>query len=143
MKQITKCFSVNLTQDQAAVLKETKEKSGKTQGQVLTEAVGSGLQQLSHGISNKKLYLVKVRINIDFMAELGQKLQTGELDTSMILFTYCLKDDPAVGVSLWKADDKDHFDKLFGPHKKYYKELIDIHEVVMPEESMKLLCASQ
>lgn len=139
MDKKTKCFSVNLAMEQVEKLKNLKENSGKSQNKILSESVESGLQKFSFLQSGKKLYLVKVRINTDLLMELGQKLQNNKLDTSMMLFTYCSKDDPEVGVSLWMADDKKHFDKLFSPHKYYYKDVIDIQEVVLPEESMKLL----
>jgi hypothetical protein len=47
------------------------------------------------------LIFVKVRIDLDKIAELGQKLQDGELDLSNILSTYCIKDDPSVGINIW------------------------------------------
>ncbi len=141
MDDKTKCFSVNLTADQAEKLRILKEKTGKSQGQILSESVETGLKNALFFIQAKKFYLVKVRINTDLLAELSQKLQNNDLDRSMYLFTYCLKDDPTVGVSLWTADDRKHFDKIFAPHKAYYKNVIEIDEVVTPEESMQLIIA--
>jgi hypothetical protein len=141
MEQNTKCFSVNLSIKQVAKLKRIREKSGKTQNRILTEAVDFGLRQEAILSGEKVFYLVKARIDTARIMELAQKLQTGELDTSMLVFTYCIKDDPTVGVSLWLANDKKQFDELFKPHRKYYKEIIDVREVIMPEESLKLILA--
>ena len=71
--------------------------------------------------------------------ELAQKLESGELDTKMIIFTYCIKDDPTVGISLWKAKDKREFDTAFETHKKYYKEIIDVFPVVQSAEAKNLI----
>jgi len=54
------------------------------------------------------LFQVKVRVNLSKMMEFGQKLQKGELDRSCIRGeTHCLKNDPAVGYSIWEADNRD------------------------------------
>lgn len=142
MKQLTKCYSVNLTEEQIQTLKHIKQKSKKTQSHILMEAVHSGLQQQNLFIAGKMLFLVKVRINTDLIMELGQKLETGELDTTMIIFTYCIKEDPTVGISMWIVDNKEHFEEMFSHHKKYYKEVIDIQEVILPDESMKIILAN-
>jgi hypothetical protein len=73
------------------------------------------------------------------LAELGQKLQSGELDTSNIKSTHCIKDDPTVGLNIWEAGDKADFDKKFEPHKKYYAEVMEITPVIPVEESQKIL----
>lgn len=137
MKEETKCLSVNLPLSKIVELKAIKEKTGKSQNEILAESILSGIENLKQ--DTKQLFLVKVRIDTSKMMELGQKLQSGELDTKMIKFTYCIKDDPTVGVSLWMAEDKDDFDKLFAPHKEYYKEIIDISPAVRPEEAMALI----
>ena len=142
MDNMKKCFSVNLSEEQVKKLQNVKEKTRKSQNKILTEAVEFGLNNTSFFFQGKILYLVKVRINIKTLAELGQKLQNGELKTNMILFSYCVKDDPTVGISLWIANDRKHFDQLFAPHNKYYEEVIDIKEVVSPEESMQLIMVS-
>jgi hypothetical protein len=53
--------------------------------------------------------------------------------------TYCIKDDPTVGLSIWEADDKADFDKKFEPHKKYYADVLEITPVIPAEESKKIL----
>ena len=86
------------------------------------------------------LFFVKVRVDINTLAEFGQKLQSGELDTSSVKSsTYCIKDDPTVGLSIWEADDKADFDKKFEPHKKYYADVLEITPVIPAEESKKIL----
>lgn len=88
-------------------------------------------------------YLVKVRVNVNTMLEFGKKLQKGELDRSCIRGeTYCLKDDPSVGLSLWEAETKGEFEKNFNQWKPYYSN-VEIKEVISPSEAMKLLVVHQ
>ncbi len=137
MKEETKCLSVNLPLSKIEELKAIKEKTGKSQNEILTESILGGIENLTQ--EQKQLFLVKVRIDTSKMKELGQKLQSGELDTKMIRFTYCIKDDPTVGVSLWMAKDKNDFEQLFEPHREYYKEIIEISSAVRPDEAMALI----
>jgi hypothetical protein len=85
------------------------------------------------------LFFVKVRVDKSKLNELGQKLQSGELDTSPVLSTFCIKDDPAVGLNIWEAADRSDLDRKFKPHKKYYSEVLEITPVIKPEESFQLL----
>lgn len=88
------------------------------------------------------MFLVKVRVDIKTMAEFGKKLQSNELDrTGIKSETYCVKDDPSVGYTVWEAATKDAFEKIFAPWRKYYEE-IEIIEVVLPEEAMRMIISS-
>ena len=85
------------------------------------------------------MYLVKVKVNLKTITEFGQKLQNGELDRSCIKGeTYCIKDDPAVGYSIWEAGTRDEFDEKFNPWRQYYEEA-EVVEIISPNEAMKLL----
>ena len=85
------------------------------------------------------LFQVKVRVNLNKMAEFGQKLQKGELDRRCIRGeTYCLKNDPAVGFSIWEAADKKEFDTYFNPWRNYYQEA-EINEIITALEAQKKL----
>ena len=85
------------------------------------------------------LFQVKVRVDLAKMIEFGQKLQKGELDRSCIRGeTYCLKNDPAVGYSIWEAASKDEFEAKFAPWRNYYED-VEISEVITPQEAMGLL----
>ena len=85
------------------------------------------------------LFQVKVRVNLAKMAEFGQKLQKGELDRSCIRGeTYCLKNAPAVGFSIWEAESKNEFDAKFTSWLDYYDK-VEINEVITPLEAMSLL----
>lgn len=85
------------------------------------------------------LFLVKVRVNLKTMMEFGKKLQKGGLDRSCIKSeTYCIKDDPSVGYSIWEIKSKEEFEKKFNPWKEYYEET-EVIEVISPDEAMKLL----
>lgn len=137
MKEQTKCLSINLPLSKIDELKAIKEQTGKSQNEILTESILTGIENFKQ--DSKQLFLVKVRIDTSKMMELGQKLQSGELDTKMIKFTYCIKDDPTVGVSLWMAKDKREFDELFAPHKEFYKEIIEVTSAVKPEEAKDLI----
>lgn len=137
MKEQTKCLSVNLPLSKVEELKAIKEQTGKSQNEILTQCILNGIENFKQ--CENQLFLVKARIDIAKMIELGQKLQSGELDTKMIKFTYCIKNDPTVGVSLWTATDRADFDKLLAPHKEYYKEIIEISSAVKPEDAMTLI----
>jgi hypothetical protein len=85
------------------------------------------------------LFQVKVRVNIAKMAEFGLKLQQGLLDRSCIRGeTHCLKNDPAVGFSIWEANSPGEFDTKFNPWRNYYSE-VEINEVITPMEAMTVL----
>jgi len=85
------------------------------------------------------LFQVKVRVNLAKMAEFGQKLQKGELDRSCIRGeTYCLKNDPAIGFSIWEADSKTEFDTKFSQWRYYYDD-VEVNEVITPLEAMTRL----
>ena len=86
-------------------------------------------------------FLVKVRVNLKTMMEFVEKLQKGELHRSCIRGeTYCIKDDPSVGYSIWEIQDKVDFEKRFNPWKTFYEET-EVVEVISPGEAMKLLVA--
>jgi hypothetical protein len=82
-------------------------------------------------------FLVKVRVDPARLAEFGGKLQRNELDRSAIRSdTWCLKDDPAVGYSVWETEGRAEFDRLFAGWRPYYSET-EGREVVSPAESMQ------
>jgi hypothetical protein len=83
-------------------------------------------------------FFVKVRVDINKLAEFGQKLQAGALPTHP-LSTYCLKENPSIGLNIWVADDEASFEKDFAPHREFYSEIIEISPVILPQESMKIL----
>jgi hypothetical protein len=77
------------------------------------------------------------------MPEFGQKLQKGELDRSCIRGeTYCIKDDPSVGYSIWEVETKDEFEKKFNSWRQYYSE-VEVAEVISPNEAMSLLISNK
>jgi hypothetical protein len=137
MEKQTKCISVNVTTEQLEQIKMVKEQTGKSQNSVLVESIMDGLKKFED--SDNQLFWVKVRIDPIKMMEFGQKLQSGELKTNMIKFTYCIKDDPTVGISLWEAKNENHFNELFASHKDYYKEVIEVNPAVKAEEAMSLI----
>ncbi len=87
------------------------------------------------------LYFVKVRINLDKLPELGEKLANGTLKTDFIKYTFCIKDDPSVGVNIWEVKNEADFEEKFAPHKAFYQEVIEITPVITSEESQQLLMA--
>jgi hypothetical protein len=84
------------------------------------------------------LFLVKVRVDLERLPAFGTALQRGELDNSSILHTYCLKDDPAVGLGVWEVSDEDELERKLGPWRPYYSE-VEVSEVVTPGEAQQLL----
>jgi len=85
------------------------------------------------------LFFVKVRIDVGKMPELGQKLASGELDKSCLKSTFCIQNDPSVGLNIWEAADREDFERVFAPHRQYYAEVMEITPVIRPEEAMQLL----
>ncbi len=84
------------------------------------------------------LFFVKVRVDLNKLAEFGQKLQAGALHTHPVS-TYCLKDDPAVGLNIWAAEDREAFEKAFAPHREYYSAVMEVVPVITPQEAQKIL----
>jgi hypothetical protein len=84
------------------------------------------------------LFFVKVRIDLSKLAELGQKIQSGGFEFHP-RSTYCLKDDPSVGLNIWEAEDGEDFERKFAPQREYYAEVYEITPVITAIEAQKLL----
>ena len=84
------------------------------------------------------LFFVKVRVDVNKLAEFGQKLQAGALRTHPVS-TYCLKADPAVGLNIWEAESQEAFEQAFAPHKAYYSAVLEVVPVITPQEAQKIL----
>ena len=84
------------------------------------------------------LFFVKVRIDVRKLAGLGRKIQSGEFNTHPTS-TYCLKDDPSVGLSIWEAADFEDFERKFAPHREYYAEVYEVTPVITAAEAQQLL----
>jgi hypothetical protein len=85
------------------------------------------------------VFLVKVKVNIATLKQFASALQHGLLDNSHVRGeTWCLKDKPAIGYSIWETIDKNDFDQRFNPWREYYSEF-EINEVVSPKEAMAAL----
>ena len=135
-----KCIAIHLPVDLLDKINEQKAKSGQSQSALMIDLIERGLGFSSnHKETGKMLFFVKVRIDATKMMEFGQKLQNGEIDTSHTLMTYCMKDDPTVGMSFWHADSLKNFEDVFAHHRVYYKEVIEVTPVVTPMDSMKLI----
>lgn len=135
-----KCIVIHLPVELLDRVSEIKQKNGLSQNGQLIDLIEKGLGDTSGKVESAQcFYLVKVRIDTSKMAELGQKIQSGELDTSKTIMTFCLENDPTVGISFWKAKDEKDFETTFSQHRPYYKEILEITPVITPMESMKLL----
>jgi hypothetical protein len=135
-----KCIAVHLPVDLLDKINQRKAETGQNQSTLIINLIERGLGIPSkNDASGKMLFFVKVRIEISKMAEMGQKLQSGELDTSQLMMTYCVKDDPEVGLNIWYADSETNFEDVFAPHRAFYKEVIEIIPVITPMDSMKLI----
>jgi hypothetical protein len=84
------------------------------------------------------LFLVRVRVSLSRMAEFGRTLQSGQLDRSAIRGTYCLREDPAVGIGIWDVADEAELEKKLTPWREYY-ESAEVQQVITPNEAMVLL----
>ncbi len=85
------------------------------------------------------LFLVKVRVKLSTLAEFGAALKEGRLDRSCVKSdTWCLKDRPSVGWSVWEAKDRADFEARFKAWRAFYDE-VEALEVIPPMEAMKAL----
>ena len=84
------------------------------------------------------LFFVKVRIDVRKLAEFGRKIQSGALNTHPTS-TYCLKDDPSVGLNIWEAEDLDDFERKFASHREYYAKVYEVTPVITATEAQQLL----
>jgi hypothetical protein len=135
-----KCIAVQLPLDLLDKINEQKAKTGQSQSGLMIDLIEKGLGYFSNEKApGKMFFFVKVRIDTTKMPEFGQKLQNGGIDTSHIILTYCIKDDPTVGLSFWHAESQKNFEDVFAQHRIYYKEVIEIIPVITPMESMKLI----
>jgi hypothetical protein len=87
---------------------------------------------------SKMLFFVKVRVDMSKLVELGQKMQRGEFKTHP-MSTYCLKEDPSVGLNIWEAADLEDFKQKFAPHREYYSEVFEITPVLTAVEAQQVL----
>jgi hypothetical protein len=83
-------------------------------------------------------FLVKVKVDVNKLAEFGKKVANREFDNSAIKFTYCLKNDLTVGYSIWETADEKEFENKFNPYRPFYKE-IEIPPVILPSEAQKMI----
>jgi hypothetical protein len=83
-------------------------------------------------------FFVKVKINESKLLGFGKKLQSGEITTHP-LFTYCLQEDPSIGLNIWEAKDREDFDTMFDLHREFYSKIIEITPVITPQKSMEIL----
>jgi hypothetical protein len=88
-------------------------------------------------------FIVKVRIDVSKLADLGRLLQSRALDLGAMQWTYCHADDPAVGLSLWQAEDRDHLERVLAPLRPYYAEVMEVTPVVTSREAQARLARSQ
>jgi hypothetical protein len=81
-------------------------------------------------------FQVKVRVDVTKLAAFGAQLQRGALDRSAIRGeTWCLADDPAVGVSVWEAADRAAFEAVFAAWRHYYSET-EVRALITPSEAL-------
>ena len=85
------------------------------------------------------LFYIKARVNILKMAEFGQKLFSGELDRSQTVSSYCLKEDPEVGINIWETENREELDRLLEQYKPYFTEIIELKEVIKPMDAFVVL----
>lgn len=86
------------------------------------------------------LFFVKVRIDTAKLTMFAQELQSGAINAHAES-TFCLKSDPCIGLNIWKANSKSDLDDKLSEHKRFYKEIIEISEIISPHESFEMLMA--
>lgn len=135
-----KCIAVHLPVDLLDKIDEQKAKTGQSQSGLIIDLIEKGLEFSSNDKAvGKMFFFVKVRIDTTKMMAFGQKLQHGEIDTSHTIMTYCIKDDPTVGLNFWYADSIEEFEEVLAQYKTYYKEIIETIQVITPMNAMKLI----
>jgi hypothetical protein len=83
--------------------------------------------------------LVKVRVDVSRIGELGRALASGGLDRGAVRGeTLCLRGDPAVGYSVWEVADRGEFERRFAAWRAFYAEAEAV-EVISPQEAMQAL----
>ncbi len=83
--------------------------------------------------------LVRVRVQQSTLNQFAAALQARKLDNSRVRGeTWCRKDDPAIGYSVWETTDRRDFDARFDPWRQYYDQ-VEITEVISPQEAMAVL----
>ncbi len=85
------------------------------------------------------LFMVRVRVDLGKLPEFGRKLASGDFGPSSVRAAYCLQTDPAVGLSIWEAEDQSAFEKKFALQRPYYAEVMEITPVVTTQEARKKL----
>jgi hypothetical protein len=134
------CISVHLSAELLEILNEQKIKTGLSQNRLIINLIEKGLDQTPKEKKPDQIYyFVKVRIDTSKMLEFGQKLQTGRIDTSHTLMTFCIQDDPTVGLNFWRVENHDEFERIFSQYKPFYDEIIEIIRVVTPMKAMSLI----
>jgi hypothetical protein len=135
-----KCIAVHLPIDLFDKINEKKAKTGQAQNGLLIDLIEKGLAFSSNDKApGKMFFFVKVRIDVANMLEFGQKLQHGEIDSSHTMMTYCIKDDPTVGLNFWCVDTIEEFEKVLEQYRPYYKEIIETIQVITPMNAMMLI----
>jgi hypothetical protein len=138
----TKCIAVHLPISMIDKINELKSKTGKGQGGTIIDLLEKGLDISKEELQqNKVFFFVKVRIDTSKMLEFGQKLQSGELNTSNTIATYCINDDPEVGLSFWQSDSTESFEEVFAKHKPHYKDIIEVIPMITPGKAMTMIMA--
>jgi hypothetical protein len=135
-----KCIAVHLPADLLEKINEQKAKTGQSQSGIMVDLIEKGLGFSSNDKTVGKMYFfVKVQIDTTKMMEFGQKLQNGEIDTSHTIMTYCVKDDPTVGLNFWYADTIEEFEQVLSQYQPYYKKIIETIQLITPMNAMKLI----
>jgi hypothetical protein len=85
------------------------------------------------------VFQVKVQVKLSTLQQFAAALQKGALDNTRVKGeTWCLKEDPAVGYSVWETTDRQDFDTRFNPWREYYDK-VEVREVTTPKEAMVAL----
>ena len=81
----------------------------------------------------------KVKVNTENLPEFGQKLFNNELQRNHVKFSFCLKNNPAIGLNIWEAESRAELEKILLTYKPYFSEIIEIKELITPRESFEFL----
>lgn len=84
-------------------------------------------------------FIGKVKVNTYMLSEFGQKLSNNEMNGSHVRAAFCLKEDPSIGLNIWEAESRADLEKILITYRPYFSEIIEIKELITPQESFVFL----
>lgn len=52
---------------------------------------------------------------------------------------FCLKENPEIGLNIWETESRAELEKILMTYKPYFSEVIEIKELITPQEAFAFL----